>query len=110
MSDRILWVETKNGRPALSEDGFGYCCETLTMVDGVDDERHNWHPYVPAHHADQLKLERDEARRSEIELRLERCENSTGFLTDQTARRRLADQIWGPGTGEDLFPGDRDHD
>jgi len=42
---RIVYIECKNGRPVLDEEGWGYCCETLTLVEGKSE---NWKPYVPA--------------------------------------------------------------
>jgi len=42
---RIVYIECKNGRPVLDEEGWGICCETLTLVEG---ESENWKAYVPA--------------------------------------------------------------
>ena len=52
--------------------------------------------------AEKAERERDEERREVVALRLERCENSVGFLTTREASKRLANQ--GPGTGAHLFP------
>ena len=48
---RILYVECHKGRPALSEEGFGCCTESLTTLEG-DPSIDNWLPYVPASVAD----------------------------------------------------------
>jgi hypothetical protein len=58
---RIIYVECRDGRPALNEDGFGYCVETLTVVDNDADE---WKAYMPAadHDARVAELEAENAR------------------------------------------------
>jgi hypothetical protein len=59
---RILYVEcNEDGRPALSEEGIGYCAESLTVVEGLDSTAvvGRWRAYVPAPNPTSQKDEED---------------------------------------------------
>jgi hypothetical protein len=99
---RILYVECdKDGRPALNEEGFGFCCETLTGLDPSEED--NWLPYVLAAERDKALAERDEARRwcAEAHAQLDRMLHNP--RRDPITPRQYAREKW-PGSETALFP------
>jgi len=94
-----IWVPCNHdGTPEADDEGWGSWATSATMLEGTPSVI----AYVPASVADDIRNERDEARRELIEETVPLHLNQCGF--DYHSRQRdEAERRW-PGEGQRLFP------